>query len=129
MPMKKFIVGRIRSIQFAIEGWATVLHNEKNTWVHAVVSILVVGLGFLLDISLDQWILLILTVAMVWIAEFFNSAIEMMINLISPEFHPMAKKSKDIGAAAVLIAATASILIGLLLFLPPLLGKLSNFIQ
>jgi len=129
MPLRKFIIGRIRSIQFAFEGWVTVLYHEKNTWVHAFLSLVAVALGIWLKITNDQWILLILTIGMVWIAEFFNSAIEMMIDLISPEIHPMAKKSKDIGAAAVLIAAAASVVIGLIMFLPPLLQKFTDLIQ
>jgi len=86
-------------------------------------------LGIWLKITNDQWILLILTIGMVWIAEFFNSSIEMMIDLISPEIHQSAKKSKDIGAAAVLIAAVVSVVIGLIMFLPPFLQKFSDLIQ
>ena len=129
MSIRKFILGRIRSIQFAFEGWVTVLRDEKNTWVHAFFSLLSIWLGIWLKITNDQWILLILTIGMVWIAEFFNSAIEMMIDLISPEIHQSAKKSKDIGAAAVLIAAIASVVIGLIMFLPPFLQKFTDVLR
>lgn len=121
--MGKFLKGRFRSILFAMEGWGVVLKNEKNTWVHSFFTICAVLAGFWLEITKDQWILLILTITVVWVAEFINSAIEMMIDLYSPEIHPMAKKGKDIGAAAVLIAAIASVLIGFLLFWDPLINK------
>lgn len=122
--MGKFIKGRVRSILFALDGWVVVLKNEKNTWVHAFVTICAVVAGFWLEITKDQWMLLIITITIVWVAEFINSAIEMMIDLFSPQTHPLAKKGKDIGAAAVLISATASVLIGFLLFWEPLISKL-----
>lgn len=127
--MSGFLKGRIRSIQFALEGWWTVLRGEKNTWVHAFFSIVTVIAAFWLNFSVEHWVLLILTITMVWVAEFINSAIEMMIDLFSPETHPMAKKGKDIGAAAVLISAIASVLIGYLLFIPPLIEKIAPFFK
>jgi len=66
---------------------------------------------------------LVLTIAMVWIAEFLNTALEAVVDLASPELHPLAKVGKDVGAAAVLIAAMASVIIGLLILGPPLLQR------
>lgn len=124
--MGKFFKGRVRSIWFALEGCVVVLKNEKNTWVHAFLTICAGLLGFWLELTKEQWILLILTITIVWAAEFFNSAIEMMIDLFSPDIHPMAKKGKDIGAAAVLISAFGSVLVGFLLFWDPLIVKLTS---
>jgi len=67
---------------------------------------------------------IILTMAMVWTAEFLNTALEAVVDLASPQHHPLAKVGKDVGAAAVLIAAAASVIIGLLLLGPPLWAKL-----
>jgi len=72
---------------------------------------------------------LILTTAVVFAAEFMNTAIEAVVDLASPEFHPLAKIGKDVGAAAVLVAALAAILIGLLILGPPLLEKLLSLIS
>ena len=68
--------------------------------------------------------MIILTMAMVWTAEFLNTALEAVVDLASPQHHPLAKVGKDVGAAAVLIAAAASVIIGLLLLGPPLWAKL-----
>jgi diacylglycerol kinase (ATP) len=68
-----------------------------------------------------------LVIAMVWSAEFLNTSIEAVVDLASPAQHPLAKVGKDVGAAAVLIAAVAAVLVGLLILGPPLLGKITAF--
>ena len=73
-----------------------------------------------------DWAVLILTIAMVFTAEFINTAIEAVVDLASPEKHPLAKVGKDVGAAAVLISAIAAVLIGLLILGPPLWVKLKG---
>ncbi len=118
--MFDFIRFRIISIGHAIRGWGYVIRNEKNAWIHAVVTIFVVCLGTWLAIPLRDWSVLILAIAMVWAAEFFNTAIEAVVDLSSPVHHPLAKVGKDVGAAAVLIAACAAVLIGLIILGPPL---------
>ncbi|HVM72778.1 MAG TPA: diacylglycerol kinase family protein, partial [Anaerolineales bacterium] len=70
------------------------------------------------------WAVLFLTIALVWISEFINTALEAVVDLASPELHPLAKVGKDVGAAAVLLAAITSVLVGLLILGPPLLEKL-----
>jgi diacylglycerol kinase len=71
-----------------------------------------------------DWAVLLLTIALVWTAEFINSALEAVVDLASPQHHPLAKVGKDVGAAAVLIAALTSIIVGLLILGPPLWEKL-----
>ncbi len=86
-----------------------------------VVSVAVILMSFILHISTTSWALIILSIAMVWIAEFLNTALEAVVDLASNhEQHELAKLGKDVGAAAVLIAAFASVLIGLLVLGPPL---------
>ncbi len=68
--------------------------------------------------------MLVLIIAMVWTAEFLNTALEIVVDLASPELHPLAKAGKDVGAAAVLIAAGSAVVIGVLILGPPLLAKL-----
>lgn len=127
--MIDFIKSRIISFGHAFRGWGYVIRNERNAWVHAVVTILVVCLGIWLMLPLRDWAMLILTISMVWAAEFFNTAIEAVVDLASPVHHPLAKAGKDVGAAAVLIAACAAIMIGLIILGPPLLLRMTPVIN
>jgi diacylglycerol kinase (ATP) len=86
-----------------------------------VVSVIVIVMSFLLRISASDWALILLAIALVWIAEFLNTALEAVVDLASNhQQHELARVGKDVGAAAVLIAAIASIIIGLLILGPPL---------
>lgn len=122
--MIDFIRARIQSISHALAGWKFVLNNEKNTWVHAVASICVILMGIWLQLSTHDWALIILVIALVWVTEFINTSIEAVVDLASPAHHPLAKVGKDVGAAAVLIAASAAVLVGLLILGPPLVSKI-----
>lgn len=123
MDLKFFIIARLRSIRHALSGWKFVLKTQKNAWVHSLAAIMVVILGLWLDLSANDWAVLVLTIAMVFTAEFINTAIEAIVDLASPGKHPLAKVGKDVGAAAVLVAALSAILIGLLILGPPLWEK------
>lgn len=123
--MRSFFVSRARSFRYAFSGWWFVIRTQKNAWIHALASIGVIGLGLWLQIKLMEWAVLILTIALVWTAEFLNTALEAVVDLASPQRNPLAKVGKDVGAAAVLIAALSAILIGLLILGPPLWARLS----
>ena len=125
--MIAFFRSRIASFGHAFHGWAYVIRTQKNAWIHATLTTLVVILAFWLQIPARDWATLVLITAVVWSAEFFNTAIEAVVDLASPVHHPLAKVGKDVSAAAVLIAAGAAVLIGLLLLGPPLWNKLSPF--
>ncbi len=122
--MVEFLRLRARSFRYAFSGWWYVIRTQKNAWIHAVISVAVLTAALWLRISARDMAVLILTIAMVWMGEFLNTALEAVVDLASPELHPLAKVGKDVGAAAVLIAAIASILIGLLILGPPLLAVL-----
>lgn len=122
--MFSFLRSRARSFRYAFEGWWHVIRTQQNAWIHAVVSILVILLGLWLRLPARDWAVIILAIAMVWAAEFFNTALEAIIDLASPGQNRLAKVSKDVGAAAVLIAAGAAVIIGLLILCPPLLDRL-----
>ncbi|MBI5828037.1 MAG: diacylglycerol kinase family protein [Chloroflexi bacterium] len=81
-------------------------------------------LGLWLRLDRRDWALIFLTIAVVWISEFVNTALEAVVDLASPGIHPLAKVGKDVGAAAVLIAAITAVLVGLLVLGPPLWLKL-----
>ncbi len=125
--MIDFIKSRIASFGHAFRGWAYVIRNEKNAWIHAVVTTLVMIMGLWLNIPLHDWAILILVITMVWAAEFFNTSIEAVVDLASPMHHPLAKVGKDVGAAAVLISACAAVLIGVIILGPPLLNRMAPY--
>jgi diacylglycerol kinase (ATP) len=89
-----------------------------------MVSIMVVVTGFWLNLSTRDWAVIVAAIAMVWMAEFINTALEAVVDLASPQRHHLARVGKDVGAAAVLIAAICAAVIGLLILGPPLLARL-----
>jgi diacylglycerol kinase len=105
-----------------------VIRSQQNAWLHGIISSIVLLLALWLHLSMRDWALLLVTIALVWTAEFINTALEAVVDLASPQEHPLAKVGKDVGAAAVLIAALTSILVGLLILGPPLLEKLKGII-
>lgn len=119
---KSFNIGdRILSFGFAIQGLITFFKTQHNAWIHLLASIIVIALGFVLKVNTTEWCWLIIAIAIVFIAELFNTAIEFLTDLVSPQIHPIAKKVKDVAAAAVLVAAIAALVVGLIVFLPKLL--------
>ena len=127
MTFKEFFHSRIESFGHAFRGWGYVLKTQHNARIHAVVAIAVFTVAFWLRLPARDWAVLLLTVTMVFAAEFINTAIEAVVDLASPQKHPLAKVGKDVGAAAVLIAALAAVLIGLLILGPPLLEKINGW--
>jgi diacylglycerol kinase len=125
ISMKSFFLSRVRSFGYAFQGWWHVLRTQQNAWIHSLIALVVVLLGLWLGLEPRDWAILVLTIAMVFTAEFINTAIEAVVDLASPSHHPLAKVGKDVGAAAVLGAALAAILVGLLILGPPLWAKLS----
>lgn len=119
-PIRKEAYNRIKSFQYAFEGWWFVIRTQHNAWIHALATIVVVSLGLFLQISLIEWGLLIISITIVWSAEFMNTAIEAIVDMVSPDFHPLAKVAKDVAAAGVLIGAGGAVLIALIVFGPPL---------
>jgi len=117
---KDYFQSRIQSIQYALDGIKYALVTQQNTKIHALFTIVVIVLGFLLEITKVEWITLFLTIGLVWMAELFNTAIEALVDLISPEHHNTAKICKDVSAGSVMVSALISILVGLLIFGPPL---------
>lgn len=126
---QNFITKRIASFRYAFQGWWYVIRTQRNAWIHAIASSLVIALAAWLGLAALEWAILILVIALVWSAEFLNTAIEAVVDLASPAHHPLAKVGKDVGAAAVLIAAGAAVLIGLLILGPPLLAKILLLLQ
>jgi len=123
--MKSFIISRIHAFRHAFRGLFYVMKTQRNAWIHTATTVAVFIVGAWLEISLTEWAIIILTIAFVFMAEFVNTAIEAVVDLASPNKHPLAKIGKDVGAAAVLVSAIASVLVGLLILAPPLLEKIN----
>lgn len=120
------LYSRVRSFRYAFEGWWYVLRTQHNAWIHGLVTIAVALLALWLRLPRQEWAILILAIMVVWMAEFMNTALEAVVDMSMPNPHPLAKVAKDVAAAAVLVGALGSVLIGLLLLGPPLLSKLTN---
>ena len=117
------IYNRAKSFQYAFAGWWYVLRTQHNAWIHAVITTAVILLALWLKRPRQEWAILILTFMAVWMAEFMNTAIEALVDMASPEYHPLAKVAKDVAAAAVFLGAIGGVIIGLLLLGPPLWEK------
>lgn len=127
--MWRFFVSRGQAFRYAFAGWCYVLRTQRNAWIHALASVVVIGLGFGLKIDRRDWVFILLTIALVWMAEFINTALEAVVDLASPDQHHLARIAKDVGAAAVLIAAGTSVLVGLLILGPPLWSVLQKLLD
>ena len=116
----------VRSFGFALAGIGFLLRTQRNARIHVVVGAAACGLGAWLHISRVEWAVIVFTIALVLILEGLNTAVEAAIDLASPEIHPLAKAAKDLAAGMVLIAAVASVAVGLLILGPPLWAKLPS---
>jgi diacylglycerol kinase len=119
---KRFsIIARIKSTNNALRGLRILFETGHNFWVLIFFGILAVYLGNILQISNIEWILLVLAIGFVFIAEAFNTAMEIDIDLTSPEYHPYAKDTKDVSAAAVSISVIIAGIVGIIIFLPKII--------
>ena len=109
---------RIKSFGYAFKGIATLFTSQPNARIHAAVLSLVILAGFYFQIERSEWLMIVLISALVLSAEAMNTAVEFVVDLVSPHYHPLAGKAKDVAAAAVLLAAFGAVVIGLIIFLP-----------
>jgi diacylglycerol kinase len=113
----------VRSFGFAFAGLAFLLRTQRNARIHLVVGAIACALAAWLRVSRLEWAVLVFTIALVVILEGLNTAVEAAIDLASPEIHPLAKAAKDLAAGMVLVAAIASVAVGLLILGPPLWAR------
>ncbi|QCR32923.1 diacylglycerol kinase family protein [Lysinibacillus sp. SGAir0095] len=107
----------LKSFGYAFYGIWTAM-REQNMRIHIISAIIVIIASILTGLTINEWLIIILVITLVIGAEMINTAIESVVNLASPEIHPLAKQAKDVAAGAVLVIALASVIIGLLIFLP-----------
>ena len=125
MTFKTFLLSRIAAFGHAFRGWGHVLKTQHNAWIHSVVATVVIAIGLWIGLPPRDWAIIVLTIAMVFTAEFINTAIEAVVDLASPVHHPLAKVGKDVGAGAVLVSALAAVIVGLLILGPPLWSRIT----
>jgi len=110
------LIKRAKSFTHAGRGIFIFIKSTHNAWIHIAILLIAVGLGIYFKITTIEWISLIFAGGFVLVSEAFNTAIEIDINLTSPEFHPYAKDTKDVAAGAVLISALTALIVGILIF-------------
>lgn len=122
---KRFsIVARLQSTTHAWRGLGIFLRSTHNSWLHIFFAIMAIYLGFLLNISSIEWVMIIFTIGLVIITEALNTAFEIDIDLTSPTYHPYAKDTKDVAAGAVALSVIVAGIVGLIIFLPKILALL-----
>jgi diacylglycerol kinase len=115
---------RLDSFRHAFSGLLYMLRTQRNAWIHASATVAVAALGLWLGLNRLEWAVIILTIGLVWMAEFVNTSLEAVVDLACPDLHPLAKVGKDVAAAAVLVGAITSVGVGLLILGPPLWARL-----
>ncbi len=114
------IMARLKSFAHAIRGIRFLVRSQINARIHLAATIVVVILSSALSISRVEWCMMTLAITLVWIAEGLNTAIECLTDLVSPDHHPLAGRTKDVAAGAVLVAAIGACVVGGLIFIPHL---------
>jgi len=111
---------RLLSFVYAFRGIKVLYRDEPNAWIHTVALLMVLAAGFYFQISNHEWLAVIICIGMVFSAELLNTAIEHICNFINPNFDKRIGVIKDLAAAGVLLSAIASLIVGLIIFLPKL---------
>jgi diacylglycerol kinase len=120
---KRFsMVSRVKSSNNAWRGFIVFIKSTQNAWLHLVFSAFAVYLGIILSISSIEWIAIIFAIGLVILAETINTAIEIDIDLTSPNYHPYARDTKDVAAGAVLFSVFIACLVGIIIFLPKIVA-------
>ena len=119
---QKGIAKFINSFKYPIKGLRYAYRNEQNLAVDVGVALIVIIAGFLFRINVTEWAILTITIGLVLSLELINTSIEALVDLVTEEYHPLAKVAKDTAAAAVFVFAIISVVIGLIIFLPKVIA-------
>ena len=120
-PKKFSLHSRFKSFSYAFAGVRLFFLTEHNAWIHALAAVAVTIISFIAGVSATEAIAIVFAIALVWITEMLNTAIEKMMDHLSPAEHPEVKIIKDVSAAAVLTAAIAAIIVAFIIFIPKFL--------
>ncbi len=124
-----FLQKRLKSFYYACRGIKYLLRTQPNAWIHSILTLLVVIFGFLFQVNLFEWCILLIAIALVLAAEAFNTALETVVDLVSPEYHELAEIAKDVASGAVLITALFAALVGAIILLPKFWLMIAVFFQ
>jgi undecaprenol kinase len=119
---KRNPISFISSLSYAISGVNTALRAERNMRIHFISSIIVLLVSFYFSITKIEWLFILLAIGGMFALELVNTAIERVVDLVTGEYHPLAKQAKDLAAGAVLVYAFLSVAIGILIFFPYVLN-------
>lgn len=126
--MWNYLQARIRSFGYAFKGIATFFASQAHAKVHLLAIVLISLLGWALDLQASEWTQIIICMALVVVTEAINTALEFLVDLVSPEYHPLAGKVKDVAAGAVLLASIFSAIIWGIIFIPKIQLWLETYI-
>lgn len=116
------------SFKYAFQGIKQAYKGEQNLKIHTVIAMFVLIFGFFLKLSYMEWLVCLILIAMVIMAELFNTALEYVVDLASPNIHPLAKAAKDTASSSVLFAAIISAIIGLIIFIPKIIVYIGDLL-
>ncbi len=116
------------SFDYAFQGIEQAYKGEQNLKIHTVMAVLVIIAGFIFKINYTEWLVCLILIGLVIMAEFFNTAIEYVVDLASPKIHPLAKAAKDTASAGVLMIAIISAIIGLIIFVPKIIELIGEYL-
>lgn len=111
----------IRSFRYAGMGIYSLFRYENNARIHLIACILVIIAGILLNISVNEWCIIVILIGLVWSAEAINTSIEKLADVVSPDYHSAIKDVKDLAAAGVLLLAISAVIVGSVIFIPKVL--------
>ena len=118
----------VNSFKYAWQGIIQAYKGEQNLKIHTFIAILVIVFGFFLKISYVEWLVCLILIGLVIMAEFINTALEYVVDLASPHIHPLAKAAKDTASAGVLMMAIISAVIGLVIFIPKIIDFIGGYL-
>ena len=116
---------RLKSFSYAWCGIKSMLHTEHNSRIHFAFTVAALAMGFIFKLSMMEFSVLTVVIAMVWIAELFNTCIEKLIDFVSTEKHPQIKLVKDMAAAAVMLSSISALAVGAIIFIPKIFHYVS----
>ena len=118
MSFKRFL----NSIKYSVDGLVNAYQNEQSLWLHAMCTMIIVILGFALQISFIQWAIIVIALVIVLAVELLNTAIEATVDLVTKEIHPLAKVAKDCGSAAAFVSSIMVFIICCFIFIPKIIA-------
>ncbi|MEG0995156.1 MAG: diacylglycerol kinase family protein [Bacilli bacterium] len=112
----------MESFKYSFEGLKNAYLNEQSMMIHCIITVFVVGLGFILKINNIEWLIVLIMVGLVMAMELMNTAIEAVVDMVMPDIHPLAKIAKDSASAAVGVLSLVAFIIGCIVFLPNIIS-------